>query len=147
MGMLDDLLKQQGGSGGGGGLVDLITKNPQIVAAVASLLSSRDGTVGGSGGLAAIIKAFQQKGMGDIMSSWISKGSNSAISPDQLTNALGNDTVRQFASKAGVPDAEAGNILASLLPSVINQVTPDGRAPESNSLESSLGGLIGGFLK
>jgi len=38
----------QGGSGMGG-LMDLVTKNPQILAAVAGLLSTRDTTIGGSG--------------------------------------------------------------------------------------------------
>jgi len=53
MGLLDGLIKQglgagQGGSGMGG-LMDLVTKNPQILAAVAGLLSTRDTTIGGSG--------------------------------------------------------------------------------------------------
>jgi|GEM_PF-5154715 len=53
MGLLDGLIKQglgagQGGSGMGG-LMDLVTKNPQIKAPVAGLLSMRDTTIGGSG--------------------------------------------------------------------------------------------------
>jgi hypothetical protein len=50
--MLDSILKQAlggGQSGALGGLMDLVTKNPQILAAVAGLLSTRDTSVGGSG--------------------------------------------------------------------------------------------------
>jgi uncharacterized protein YidB (DUF937 family) len=38
-------------------------------------------------------------------------------------------------------------LLASLLPSVIDQLTPQGRVPESNDLESALGGLLSGLMK
>lgn len=154
MGLLDDLVKQAGGSqpnqeagGGLGGLIGMAAKNPQIIAAVISLLSSRDSSVGGSGGLAGLMKLFQQKGLGDMMSSWISTGPNPPVSAAQITDVLGPDTVKEFAVKAGVPHSEAGGILASILPSVINHVTPDGTMPGSDSLESTLGGLLSSFGK
>ena len=42
---------------------------------------------------------------------------------------------------------QAGGLLASLLPAVIDQLTPQGKMPDSNTLESSLGGLLSGLLK
>lgn len=154
MGLMDDLMKQAGGGnvnqGSGGGLADLIglaAKNPQVLAAVVSLLSGRDSSVGGSGGLAGLIKLFQQKGLGDMVSSWISTGPNPPVSAAQITDVLGQDTLRQFAAKAGVPHSQAGGLLASLLPSVIDHVTPQGTLPESDGLESALGGLLSGFGK
>ena len=149
MGLLDDLMKQAGGGnvnqGSGGGLADIIglaAKNPQILSAVVSLLSSRDSSVGGSGGLAGLVKLFQQKGLGDMMSSWISTGPNPPVSAGQITDILGEDTLKQFAAKAGVPHSQAGDLLASLLPSVIDHVTPQGKLPESDGIESALGGLL-----
>jgi hypothetical protein len=41
-----------------GGLMDLVTRNPQILAAVAGLLSTRDTTIGGSGGRTCSEKRF-----------------------------------------------------------------------------------------
>lgn len=130
MGFLDGILKQatggQGDAGGLGALVSMASKNPQILAAVAGLLSSRDTSVGGSAGLAGLIGAFQQKGLGDVISGWVSTGPNPQVSAAQLTDVLGPETLAQFANKAGVPVGEAGSLLAGLLPAAIDHLTPDG---------------------
>jgi uncharacterized protein YidB (DUF937 family) len=142
MGILDDLLGKDAG-----GLAAMAMKNPQVIAAIASLLSSKDASVGGTGGLAGLVQAFQGKGMGDMMSSWISTGPNPPATADQMASVLGPDTLSQFAAKAGVPHGDAGGLLASLLPAVIDRLTPQGRVPESNDLESALGGLLSGLMK
>lgn len=145
MGLLDGLLKQaMGGQGGEGGLAGLVS-NPKVLGALAGLLSSRDSSIGGNGGLGGLISAFQQKGMGDLVSSWISTGPNPAISAAQVTDVLGSDTISQFATKAGVPEGEAGSVLAGLLPKVIDQLTPDGKMPETSSLENTLSSLLSGL--
>ncbi len=149
MGFLDGLLKQalggQSGSSGLGNLVELVAKNPQILGAVAGLLSTRDTSVGGSAGLGGLVGAFQKKGLGDMMSSWISTGPNPPVSAAQVTDVLGQETIGQFASKAGVPMAQAGSLLAGLLPAVIDHLTPDGKVPETNSLEGTLKSLLSGL--
>lgn len=148
MGFLDGLVKQAlGGQQGGGlgSLLEMATSNPQVMGALAGLLSTRDSSVGGSGGLGGLIGAFQQKGLGDMVSSWISTGPNPSISADQVKDVLGNDAISQFASKAGVPATEAGSLLAGLLPGVIDQLTPDGKVPETSSLENTLSSLLSGL--
>ena len=149
MGLLDSLLSQMtGGQGGGqqgsalGSLASLVASNPQILSAAASLLSSKDTSVGGNAGLAGLVQAFQGKGLGDIMSSWVGGGPNQPVSPGQLSEALGPQTLNQFAAKAGIGADQAGSVLAGLLPVLVNHVTPQGQVPESNSLESTLGGLL-----
>ena len=145
MGLLDGILGQMmGNQGGGGGLAGLVG-NPQLLGALAGLLSTRDPSVGGSGGLGGLVSAFQQKGLGDLVSSWIATGPNPSVSADQLTEVLGNDTLNQFASRAGVPTAEAGSVLAGLLPSVIDQLTPEGTMPETGALENTLSSLLAGL--
>lgn len=152
MGFLDVLMKQvtggqekAEGAGVVGDLVSLVSKNPQILAAVAGLLSTRDSSIGGSGGLGGLIGAFDKKGLGSTMSSWISTGPNPPISAAQLTDVLGGDTLGQFARKAGVPVGEAGTLLAGLLPTVVDHLTPDGKLPQTDSLESSLKSLLSGL--
>src|SRR5262245_60428476 len=149
MGFLDGLLNQvQGGSntaGSGGGLGDIVstvTSNPQILSALKGLLSTRDTSVGGSGGLAGLVESFQKNGMGDMMSSWISTGPNPPVTPAQVTEVLGPKTMGQFASRAGVPEAQAGSLLAGLLPAAIDHLTPDGRVPDTDALEGSLSSLL-----
>jgi uncharacterized protein YidB (DUF937 family) len=145
MGFLDGLLKQamggQGDAGGLGGLASMVSRNPQILAALAGLLSTRDASVGGSGGLGGLVGAFQKKGLGDMVSGWISTGPNPPISAAQLTDVLGQETLGQFASKAGVGMSEAGSLLAGLLPAAIDHLTPDGKVPETGALESALTSL------
>lgn len=139
MPLMNDLMKQAGG------LARLAAQNPQAVAAVVSLLSTRDSSVGGTGGLGGLMGAFQKKGLGDMIAGWVSTGPNPPVSAGQLNDVLGSEVLKQFAAKAGVPQGEAGGLLASLLPTVIDQVTPNGTVPESNSLESALGGLLSGL--
>jgi len=149
MGLLDNILKSAtGGQPQGarlGGLLSAAAANPQIVSALAGLLSTRDTSVGGAGGLGAVISAFQQHGLGDLVSSWVSTGPNPPVNADQVTQALGQNTVSQFASKAGVPASDAGSLLASLLPAAIDHLTPNGSLPDSASVESSLSSLIAGL--
>jgi uncharacterized protein YidB (DUF937 family) len=150
MGFLDSILKTVAGAQGAGGdlgsLAGLLTKNPQILGAVASLLSTRDTAVGGSGGLGGLVGAFQKKGLGDTVAGWIATGPNPPVSAAQVTDVLGAETLGQFAAKAGVPAGEAGAVLAGLLPAVIDHLTPDGSVPRTDSLEGSIESLLSGFV-
>ena len=141
MGMLEDVLGQAGG------IAAFVQKNPKLLEAAGSLLSSKEGSIGGPGGLASLVKAFDSKGLGAIAQSWISTGPNQAISAKQITDVLGGDTVQEFAKHANVPIDEAGGALASLLPALINQFTPKGELPQSASLESALGSLLKSVIR
>ena len=145
MGLLDGMMKQALGGAGAGGLGDLmalVSKNPRILAAIAGLLSTKDASIGGSGGLGGLIAAFQEKGMGDMVSSWITTGPNPPISAAQITDVLGSDTVGQVAAKAGIPVSEAGSLLAQLLPTAIDKLTPDGTVPDAAALDGKLSSLL-----
>jgi len=146
MGLFDSIVNQatggQGNTGGLGGLLSMVASNPQIVSALAGLLSTRDTSVGGAGGLGGVISAFQQHGLGDVASNWVSNGPNPPVSADQVTQALGQDTISQFASKAGVPVSDAGSLLATLLPAAVDHLTPGGVVPDTHSLEHSLSSLV-----
>ena len=60
-----------------------------------------------SGGLAGLIEKFNEKGLGDLMSSWISTGKNLPISADQIKNALGSDTIKDLAAKFNLGEHDA----------------------------------------
>jgi len=140
MGLLDDVLQR---SSGGSSLIALAAKNPQLIAAVASLLSNKTDSVGGPGGLGGMMDAFGKAGLGDVIGSWVGTGQNQTIDPGQLASVLGGDTMGQFAKKAGVDTSQAGSILASLLPQVIDGLTPHGRVPAAPDLDVALGALLG----
>lgn len=145
MSFLEGILKQAlGGGAGGSGVNDLIamvSKNPRILSAIAGLLSTRDGSVGGNGGLGGLVGAFEKQGLGDLISGWVSTGPNPGISAEQVSSVLGADTLSQFAGKAGVPVGEAGGLLAQLLPTAIDRLTPDGKLPDTGKLDDSLASL------
>jgi uncharacterized protein YidB (DUF937 family) len=154
MGLLDDILGQVGAGaapgggarpGGLGAIADLVTKNPQIVAAVVSMLNPRDTSVGGTGGLGNVIDSLTRAGLGAAASSWVSGGPNLPVDPGALASALGPDIRSQFAQKAGIGHPDAGSVLASILPHVVNHATPQGQVPDAAALEGVLGSLLGGL--
>lgn len=74
--------------GGQSSLIALAAKNPEVVAAIASLLSNKTDSVGGTGGLGAMMSAFGKSGLGDVIGSWVGTGQNQAIDPDGALGAL-----------------------------------------------------------
>jgi len=123
--------------GGGGG------EHSALVNEVLGLLSG-----GGAGtGLQGLIQSFKDKGLGDIMSSWIGTGQNLPISGDQLKTGLGADLIGQLASKVGVSPDVATSKLAEILPGLIDKLTPEGKVPESGLLQEGLNFLRSNFPK
>lgn len=136
MGLFDNLGKGMGQLGGGG------QQHSGLMGAVAQLLSS--GKIGGLSGLAQM---FQQRGHGDKLQSWVSTGENKSISPEEVQNVLGQEHVREVANKAGVSEQEASQGLSSVLPQLVDKMTPDGRMPDDKSANSALSQLASRFLK
>jgi uncharacterized protein YidB (DUF937 family) len=89
------------------------------------------GAAGGGigGGLNDLLKQFQQNGQGDVANSWIGKGPNKSISPNDLATALGADRVNAVASFSGMSRSDLLSQLSQQLPNVVDQLTPDGRLP------------------
>ena len=139
MGLLDSVLGQALGSLTGGAKGG---NNAALVAGVMEMLG------GQPGGVEGLQKQFQQAGLGEAVNSWISTGKNQAISPADLTKVLGQGRIDQIAHKAGVVPGNGASILAQLLPIVIDQLTPHGKAPAQGQLgqlgADLLKGLLGG---
>lgn len=86
------------------------------------------------GGLSGLVQTFQQKGLGELVNSWVSTGQNLPISADQVHSALGSDVVQQLAAKAGISPDSAGSSLAQLLPTLVDKLTPNGQVPQQGNL-------------
>jgi uncharacterized protein YidB (DUF937 family) len=135
MGLFDQITSMvggnlQGGSGQGGLLEQAINliNNPAV------------------GGLSGLINKFEMGDLGEIISSWIGTGENLPVSGDQMIRALGSDKIKEIAAGLGISNAEAANGLASVLPSLIDKLTPQGKLPDGNSIEQALGELTKQFL-
>jgi len=136
MGLLDQVVGALGGgksgvqSGGmqSGGIQSLLLQ--QLI----TMLSQ-------PGALAKLTSAFQQQGLGNILQSWLGTATNLPISPAQVTQVLGADTVSEMAGKAGVAVPEAASTIASLLPQVIDKISPSGEVPAAGELPGLLGSV------
>jgi len=143
------LAGRSSGNGGLGNLAQLATSNPAILQAAAGLLGGSGAASGGqSSGLMGILGQLQSAGLGDIAESWVGTGNNQAVEPTQIEAALGSDAISNFASQAGVAQEEAPNLLAQLLPEIIDQLTPQGSAEEAgadsaDNIMSLLGNVLG----
>ena len=117
MGLMDQLGQAVGGMMGG-----QTAQNP-LLQAVTSLLGQKSSL----GGLAGLVQTFQKNGLGDIVNSWVSTGKNLPITPDQIKQGLGSDFLSQLANEAGVSPDTASAQLSSLLPDLIDKLTPNGK--------------------
>lgn len=124
------------------GIEDLVGAALKMGGGQAGLMRAVTGLIGGAG-LGGLVSKLTGGGLGDVVGSWVGKGDNKPVSPDQLKQALGDDTVRQVAQEAGVSEDEAAGGLAELLPNVVDQLTPDGEVPGDDDLAGTLGKLKG----
>ena len=92
-----------------------------------------------SGGAEGLLNTFNENGRGDVMSSWIGKGENLPISPEQIQQVLGSDQVQQIAEKLGISTDEASSGLAEMLPKIVDKLTPEGSLPTQDLLHQGLG--------
>jgi uncharacterized protein YidB (DUF937 family) len=117
-----------GGGTGGGGLGGLLTGG------LGGLLGGAAAGSVLSGGLGDLVKQLQQGGQGDAASSWVGKGENKSISPNDLASALGADQIDQIASQSGMSRDDLLSGLSQYLPKVVDHLTPDGRVPTDDEL-------------
>ncbi len=87
-----------------------------------------------NGGLQGLVQTFQQGGLGEIVNSWVSQGQNLPISAEQIQSVLGGSSLSSIASQLGVSQEQASGSLASMLPQLIDSLTPNGNVPQNGDL-------------
>ena len=143
MGLFDSLLSSVlGGATGGATGGNSGQQNALVQIATSLITKNSTGT-----GLAGLAQQFDQKGLGDLMQSWIGTGQNKPISPDQMHQVLGAEQVQQFAQQTGMQGPQLTTALSALLPQLIDKLTPKGQVPPQNDLQGMLTGLLGSLGK
>ncbi len=84
---------------------------------------------GQAGGVAGLLQAFEQGGLGQVAASWVGNGQNLPVTADQITNVLGSERIQELAQKVGIPPEEASQAIAAVLPGLIDRLTPGGQVP------------------
>lgn len=142
-----------GGAGGGGGGV-----LGQVLGAALGGGGGAAGGGGGMGGLGALLEQFQRGGMGEQAASWVGRGENLPISPDQLSQVLGGDMLGKLSQQLGMGQGDVAGQLSQMLPGLVDKLTPDGQVPADGGMANlgnlaqqaglgDLGSLVGSFMK
>ncbi|MGA8864269.1 MAG: YidB family protein [Gallionella sp.] len=134
MGLFDSIvgaIEGQAGAGGQGNLME----------SVMGLINHPD-----MGGLGGLVQKLEQSGLGPQVASWVSNGSNLPVTAEQIQSALNSPALQGIAAQFGLHSGDVANQLASLLPQVINHLTPNGHVPAQGDLtQEVLSGLSGLF--
>jgi uncharacterized protein YidB (DUF937 family) len=100
------------------------------------VLENLGGVLGGSsagsvlsGGLGDLLEQFRQNGQGAAADSWVRRGPNQPIAPDQLERAIGADVLAMLTQRTGLSREELLSRLARELPEAVDKYTPEGRIP------------------
>ena len=145
MGLFDQLAGQVGGEllskALGGGAAAEGAGGANMAQAVLGLIQNHQG------GLLGLLGTLQSSGIASQVSSWIGNGANEPVEGHQLTSALGSDFINNLAGKIGLSPEMASSALASVLPQIVDKLTPGGKVEEHPDLMSQgmamLGGLFG----
>lgn len=89
-----------------------------------------------AGGLKDLLDRFRQSGHEDKAQSWVAKGSNKPIAPQELEQTLGEERIQWLMEQTGLPREELLSGLSSELPNTIDELTPDGRVPTDDELST-----------
>ena len=95
----------------------------------AEALSLVKGYLEKHGGIEGVAAEFRKNGFGQQVNSWIGRGSNLPITPEQIHQTIGLVNLKDLANKYGVPVDKVSQLLAKYIPAVIDKATPDGKLP------------------
>jgi uncharacterized protein YidB (DUF937 family) len=98
-----------------------------------------------SGGLSGLLDKFHAQGLGEAAQSWVGTGANQPVSGEQVSQALGADTLQNLVAQFGGNSPQLAQLVAQVLPLVVDKLTPHGNVPADNGMGGlgNLGDLAG----
>ena len=96
----------------------------------------------GGTGLTGLLEKFEQGGLGQVVQSWVGKGSNQLLSAEQAKQILGVDAISGIAKDLGVSEDKASDKVAKVLPQLVDKLTRDGEVPDQKTLAKRLEDLL-----
>lgn len=102
---------------------------------VPSGTTSADG--GLLGGLGGLLDKLKDAGHGSVADSWVGTGQNQPINPNDLGSAIGPQVVREIAQRTGIDEQELLKQLSSVLPGIVDKLTPNGQLPQPHQVASA----------
>lgn len=95
------------------------------------------------GGLEGLLQQFVQSGLGDQVKSWVGTGANLPIGQGDIERVLGSRQIQELAAKAGISSQDLAGGLASMLPQLVDKLSPNGQLPQGDMLAQAIGMLRG----
>ncbi len=80
-----------------------------------------------AGALSGLVNHMKENGAGDIANSWVGTGQNLPVNGAQLSQILGPDLVNKISSTTGLTPDQIVSQLSTVLPQVIDHLTPQGK--------------------
>lgn len=90
-----------------------------------------NGLIQKHGGIQGVVNQLQSQGLGSTVNSWIEEGPNAPVTPAQVHQAFGDQTINELAAKSGLTPEELKQKLAQVLPHAVDAATPNGVVPPS----------------
>jgi len=134
MGLFDEVIRMASAASGG--------QNAEHASALSAVLNYVNSPQ--VGGVAGLEKMFQQGGLGAVFSSWVGSGQNLPVSADQLQSVLHSGALEEAAQKAGLNPEQLTGMMSTLLPHLVDRLSPNGQLPQGGALEAMLKGLAAG---
>jgi uncharacterized protein YidB (DUF937 family) len=85
------------------------------------------------GSIGGLLKQLKDAGLERQIGSWLGNGQNLPVTPSQIREALGNEQIRELATKMGLPVDEVLKLLTQFFPEAVNQASPDGELQEQHA--------------
>jgi uncharacterized protein YidB (DUF937 family) len=126
----------QNALGGIGGMLlgMLASEGGQPNAAASTDQSAKQAPAAVSGGLSELVQRLQQSGLGDVVQSWVGSGPNRDISPEEVHQAIGPQTVDRLSQQTGISHSALLPLLAQVLPLIVDRLTPNQRIPNQTEV-------------
>lgn len=100
----------------------------------------RGAGIGGLGGLLAggalgdLLQQFERAGRGEAAQSWVSRGDNTPVTPQDIENTFGSDIINRLAEQFGMNKNELLKGLSEVMPETIDRLTPEGHLPTEQDI-------------
>ena|SRR6478752_5896978 len=91
-----------------------------------------------TGGMMDLVQQFRGAGKADAVDSWVARGTNQPVSPQDLSKVLTEDQIAFLTARTDLSREELLSGLSERLPQAIDQLTPEGRVPTAEEMQRKL---------
>ncbi len=144
MGLLDQLENLAGEAQGQSAGQSAPGQQAAVSQGLLATLAEHEGGVGG------LLNQFRQNGMGQHVDSWTNsepgQGQPQNLSQEQVQQGMGSGMIQQVAQRSGLPEGAVTAALTTILPMVMQHLTPGGQIPQQSQIGGMAQSLLGKFL-